>query len=87
MWHPTFFMCRHQSENGMKGKLRGWNSKEKKVKQRTFTQLLGQLLTVVSDWFSLLGHFKALMPVITQFDWSVRGRYFPVMPARYCPCL
>ena len=27
------------------------------------------------------------MPVITQFDWSVRGQYFPVLPARYCLCI
>ena len=27
------------------------------------------------------------MSVITRFDWSVRGQYFSVLPARYCPLL
>ena len=31
--------------------------------------------------------FIVWLRVTTQFYWSVRGQYFTVLPARYCPCL
>ena len=32
-------------------------------------------------------HTEYFLVLPSQSDWSVRGQYFPIFPARYCTCL